>query len=190
MEEAPSATSSPELFILTQIIPVMLGKESRDWNHCDSLCLAVDVKRINIFSSGDMLIEEGGLPLPPGGSAGKESACNMRDLGSIPGLGRSRGEGNDYPLQYSGLENSLDCIVHGITKRRTQLSDFHFTYSPYMCWNCGCSYLYEFSRTGFIPPSTLPTNYFFSKVHWTKILFDFVNNLIKNKLENEKPNGK
>ena len=80
-----------------------------------------------------MLIEEGGLPLPPGGSAGKESACNMRDLGLIPGLGRSRGEGNDYPLQYSGLENSLDYIVHGVTKRRTQLSDFHFTYSPYMC---------------------------------------------------------
>ena len=48
----------------------------------------------------------------PGGSAGKESACNARDLGSIPGLGRSPGEENGYPLQYSGLENSTDCIVH------------------------------------------------------------------------------
>ena len=48
----------------------------------------------------------------PGGSAVKESACNMGDLGSIPGLGRSP-EGNGYPLQYSGLENSVDCIVHG-----------------------------------------------------------------------------
>ena len=44
----------------------------------------------------------------PGGSAGKESACNVGDLGSIPGLGRSPGEGKGYPLQYSGLENSMD----------------------------------------------------------------------------------
>ena len=62
----------------------------------------------------------------PGGSAGKESACNMWALGLIPGLGRSSGEGNGYPLQYSGLENSKDCIVHGVTKSQTQLSDFHF----------------------------------------------------------------
>jgi len=45
----------------------------------------------------------------PGGSAGKESACNAGDLGSIPGLGRSPGERNSYLLQYSGLENSMDC---------------------------------------------------------------------------------
>ena len=45
-------------------------------------------------------------------SAGKESACNAGDLGLIPGLGRSSGEGKGYPLQYSGLENSMDCIVH------------------------------------------------------------------------------
>ena len=47
------------------------------------------------------------------------------DLGSIPGLGRSPGEGNSYPLQYSGLENSMDCIVHRVAKSRTRLSDFH-----------------------------------------------------------------
>ena len=47
----------------------------------------------------------------PGGSAGKESAHNEGDLGLIPGLGRSPGEGNTYPFQYSGLENSMDCIV-------------------------------------------------------------------------------
>ena len=46
----------------------------------------------------------------PGGSAGKESACNVGDLGSIPGLGRSLGEGKGYPLQDFGLENSMDCI--------------------------------------------------------------------------------
>ena len=62
----------------------------------------------------------------PGDSAGKESVCNVGDLGSIPRLGRSPGEGNDYSLQYSGLENSMDCIVHGVTKSWTQLSGFHF----------------------------------------------------------------
>ena len=62
----------------------------------------------------------------PCGSAGKESACNAGDLGSIPGLGRSTGEGKGYPLQYSGLENSMDYIVHGVAKSRTQLRDFHF----------------------------------------------------------------
>ena len=63
------------------------------------------------------------------GSAGKESACNVGDLGSIPGLKRSPGEGIGYPLQYSGLENSMDCIVQGVAKSRTQLNDFHFHFS-------------------------------------------------------------
>ena len=49
-------------------------------------------------------------------AAGKESTCNAGDLGSIPGLGRSPGEGKGYPLQYSGLENSMDCIVDGVAK--------------------------------------------------------------------------
>jgi len=51
---------------------------------------------------------------------------NAGDPDSIPGLGRSPGEGNDYPPQYSGLENSMDCIVHGVSKGQTQLSDVHF----------------------------------------------------------------
>ena len=59
--------------------------------------------------------KEGGLP---GGSAGKESPCNVGDVGSIPGLGRSPGEGKGYPLQYSGLENAMDCIVHGVQRVR------------------------------------------------------------------------
>ena len=53
------------------------------------------------------------------GSAGKESACSAGDLGSIPGLGRSPGEGKGYPLQYYGLEKSMDCIVHGVAKSWT-----------------------------------------------------------------------
>ena len=63
----------------------------------------------------------------PCGSAGKEFACNVGDLGSIPGLGRSPGEGNGYPLQYSGLENSMDCIVCGVANSQTRLSELHFT---------------------------------------------------------------
>ena len=59
------------------------------------------------------------------GSAGKESDRNAGDLGSIPGLVRSPGEGKGYPLQYSGLENSMDSIVRGVPNSRTQLSDFH-----------------------------------------------------------------
>ena len=63
----------------------------------------------------------------PGASAGKESACNVGNLGLITGLGRSPGEGKGYPCQYSGLENSMDYIVHGVTKSWTRLSDFFFT---------------------------------------------------------------
>ena len=55
----------------------------------------------------------------PGGTAGKDSACYVGDLGSVPGLERSPGEENGYPLQYSGPENSMDCIVHGVTKSQT-----------------------------------------------------------------------
>ena len=66
----------------------------------------------------------------PRGSDGKESACNVGDLSSTPGLGRSSGEGNDNPLQDFCLENSLDrgawyTTVHGVTKNRTRLSDYH-----------------------------------------------------------------
>ena len=56
---------------------------------------------------------------------GKESTYNAEDMGSILELGRSAGEGNGYPLQDSGLENSMDCVVHGVVKSRTGLSDFH-----------------------------------------------------------------
>ena len=63
-------------------------------------------------------------------SAGKESACNARDLGLIPGLGRYPGEGNSYPLQYSGLENSMD--FHGVTRSCTQLCNFHILKTIYI----------------------------------------------------------
>ena len=59
-------------------------------------------------------------------SAEKESTCNAGDPDSIPGLGKSIGKGIGYPLQYSGMENSMDCILHEVPKSCTQLSDFHF----------------------------------------------------------------
>ena len=54
----------------------------------------------------------------PGGSDDKESACDEGDLGSISAFGRSPGEGKVYPLQYAGLENSMDCIVHGVANNQ------------------------------------------------------------------------
>ena len=69
----------------------------------------------------------------PFGLAGKKSVCHSGDLGLIPGLGRSPGEGKGYPLQYSGLENSMDHMFHGdmehvrVAKSQTRLSDFPFT---------------------------------------------------------------
>ena len=62
----------------------------------------------------------------PDSSVDKDSACNVGDPSLIPGLGRSPGEGKGHPLQYSGLENSTDCIGHGVAKSRTGLSNFDF----------------------------------------------------------------
>ena len=68
----------------------------------------------------------------PGGSVGKASTCSAGHRGSIPGMGRSPGEGNVYPLQYSGLENSMDYTVHRVSKSRTGLSDFHFHFPGFL----------------------------------------------------------
>ena len=92
----------------------------------------------------------------PGDSAGKESACNVGDLGSIPELGRSLGEGNGCPLQYFGPENSIDCIVHGVTKSQTQLSDFNFTIK---CKVTGIDYFWKHSLLG--PEFHGASNFFF-----------------------------
>ena len=66
----------------------------------------------------------------PSGSVLKNLPANAGDLGSIPGLGRSTGKGKGYPLQYSGLENSMDHLVHGVAKSQIRLSDFHFHFQP------------------------------------------------------------
>ena len=86
------------------------------------------------FLAGEDLLEKGqathsvflGFPC---GLAGKESACNAGDLGSIPGLGRSPGEGKGYPLQYSGQR--IPWTIHRVSKSQTRLSDFHFTVFPF-----------------------------------------------------------
>ena len=75
---------------------------------------------------GTQLCLDSGFPC---GSAGKESTCNAGDLDSIPELGSSPGKGEGNPLQYSGLGNYVDCIVHGAAKSQTRLSDFCFTLS-------------------------------------------------------------
>ena len=95
------------------------------------LCFAVAHPKVPRFSSwvGKIRWRRDRVPTPvfsgfPCGSAGKKSACNAGDQGSIPGLGRSPGEGKGYPLQYSGLENPMDHTVHGVEKSRTRLSNF------------------------------------------------------------------
>ena len=72
----------------------------------------------------------------PYGSAGKESICNVGDLGSIPGLGRSPGEAKGYPLQYPCLENPMDCIVCEVAKSQARLSDFHFHFQCFSEMRC------------------------------------------------------
>ena len=89
-----------------------------------------------------------------------ESACSAGDLDSTPGLGRSHGEGKDYLLQYSGLENSMDCILHEVSKSRAQLSDFHFHYIHMLFFHYGLLQDVEYSSLCYkvelvVYPSTL-----------------------------------
>ena len=79
------------------------------------------------------------------GSAGKESACSVGDLGSISGLGRSPGEGKGYPVLYFGLENSMYSIVHGVAKSQTRLSDFHFHFPTWDIMNKLLGFMHSLS---------------------------------------------
>ena len=97
------------------------------------------------------------LPLFPHSSVGKETACNARDLGSIPGLGRSVGEGKGYLLQYSGLENPMNCIVHGVANNQTWLSNsLSFSLAFIIMWDLS-------SPTRNWPPAVVAQ----SLNHWT-----------------------
>ena len=87
------------------------------------------MKSDTVFTFSPSICHEG----LPHSSVGKESSCNAGDLGLIPGLGRSPEEEKGYPLQYSDLENSMDCIVHGVAKSQTWLSDVHFPF--HLLWS-------------------------------------------------------
>ena len=80
----------------------------------------------------------------PCGSAGRESTCNVGDLGSFPGLWMSPGEEKGYTLQYSGLENFMDCTDHGVAKSWTELSNFHTPLDVPTCV-CVCLLIVQFS---------------------------------------------
>ena len=88
----------------------------------------------------------------PCGSAGKESACNAGDPGLIPGLGRSPGAGKGYPVQYSGLENSIDRIVQGVIKSRTRLNDLHLIRGAEYMWGCTLGVSTHFSPAAAVMP--------------------------------------
>ena len=96
------------------------------WTHCCLGPMSANQNLDNWCVPVNVLLDQkhSGLPC---GSVGKETACNVGDLGLVPGLGRFPGEGKGHSLQYSGLENSMGYIVHGVTKSQTRLSNFHFT---------------------------------------------------------------
>ena len=105
------------------------------------------------------------------GSSGKESACTVGDLGSILGLGRSTGEGKGYPLQYSGLEKSMDCRVHGVAKSWTWLSDFHFKpfWGFFFVWCEWVSKLHWFTSTCLAFPVPLSSTVYSWLLCWRLI---------------------
>ena len=146
------------------------GHSEHQWLPVEGL-QCVDTDRENWkFSSTCFIYEIKGFPC---GSAGKEYACSERDQGSVPGLGRSPGEGNGYPLLYCGLENSMDCIVHGVAKSRTRLSDFHFNLKKKTkqknnrdhSQTCTCS-ASPFTRDWKFPASLVPWFSVHILLHW------------------------
>ena len=143
MSQAIRASSTR--VVLSAISSTAPGREEREDDHSD--CSEPVGKHPTTIKNSMAGTELGLLcanqfyhlpTMGPGASDGKVSACNVGDLGSIPGLGRSPGEGNGNPLQYFCLENPMDggawrAAVHGISKSQTRLSDFtslHFTMGP------------------------------------------------------------
>ena len=112
-----------------------------------------------------MWIGEGPSSAFPGGSHGKESSHNAGDPGLTPGLGRSPGEGNGYPPQYSCLENPMDrrtwgAIVHGVAKSQMRLNDFHFTqFSSVVPQPCPTLQLHGLQHARLPCPSPIPRAY-------------------------------
>ena len=108
--------------VQTKVVPYMQWKRPQFDSWVEKICWRRDRLPIPVFL---------GFPC---GSAGKESTRNVGDLGSVPGSGRSPGEGKGYLRQYSGLENSVDCIVHEGSKSWTRLSGFHFHFACFQSY--------------------------------------------------------
>ena len=115
----------------------------------------------------------------------KESACNEGDLGSISGLGRSPGEGTGYPFQYSTLENSMDCIVHGIAKSQMWLSNFQLLKQllTFPNW-CGYRQIHKDKQAavlkcslGLYPPPQEPSSLYFLPLGNAPSLCVFISNI-------------
>ena len=134
--------------ISTRMAKIKTMENSKYWGRCKAIHFGKLLVFINtktkhmrtLWTSSLIRWRRDRLPTPvflgfPCGSASKESSCNAENLRLIPGLGRSPAEEKSYPLQYSGLENSMDCIVHGVTKSRTRLSNVHFTIYPVQMYN-------------------------------------------------------
>ena len=98
-----------------------------------------------LYKETDVIFFFPAMPLLvfPCGSAGKESACKVGDLALIPGLARSSGERKGYPLQYSGLENSMGHIVHGVTKSHTLVRPLDMSHLKYLSRNIICLHILQ-----------------------------------------------
>ena len=107
------------MVVVTILVPNQLPVLGRQQKLSPELLGCPRVSTINLIQTTSLGF--------PHSSVGKEYTCNAGDPSSIPGSGRSPGEGKGYPLQYSGMENYMNCIVHGVTKSWARLSDFHFT---------------------------------------------------------------
>ena len=130
LQSSPASRSFPRVSSSHQVAKVLefqLQYQSFQWIYRTGLIL--QPKGLpRVFSNTPVRKHQFFSTQLPFGSAGKECACSAGDLGSIPGLGRSPGEGKGYTLRYSGLENSMGCIVYGVAKSQTQLSDFPFPF--------------------------------------------------------------
>ena len=120
--------------VLVWRIPVM--REPGGLPFCE---VAQNRTQLKWLSNRSSICEKLGFPC---GSAGKECTCNAGDLVSIPEWGGSSGEGKSYSLQYSGLKNSMGCIIYGVAKSRTRLSDFHYNYYTWKSRNW-CSHYWK-----------------------------------------------
>ena len=148
---------------IDRFTPVTFTTKSEETHAYDATSLDPDVRRRQWPRWGRNINLAITLGVPKSfscGSAGKESACNAGDLGLIPGLRRSPGEEKGYSLQYSGLENSMDCIVHEVSKNQKWLSDFHLGVPKGMALVGVCTLFRDFLRG----------NYWFGLIYnWGKL---------------------